>query len=183
MKGGLCPESIQHFWTSFWQLTYPSKFYSTVNITDCLPFLHSFMLNGIHTSFYCLLTLFIQHFSTCHITYCHHYPFKCMSACLCHHSLMKAPASYRNVGKQSSILASVNKSLVRLLFACLYYCCKRMYLYWWIKLSFSITFTQLLPTSLSLLQPMSSKARFSLSTAVWCHSPSPIYHCHLMTLQ
>ena len=35
-----CPESIQHFWTSFWQLTYPSKFYSIVNITHCLSFLH-----------------------------------------------------------------------------------------------------------------------------------------------
>ena len=31
---------------------------------------------------------------------------------LCHHSLMKVAASYRNFGKQSSILASVNESLV-----------------------------------------------------------------------
>ena len=30
------------------------------------------MLNGIHASFYFILTIFIQHF-TCHIIYCHHY--------------------------------------------------------------------------------------------------------------
>ena len=32
---------------------------------------------------------------------------------LCHHSLTKVAASYRNFGKQSSILASVNESLVK----------------------------------------------------------------------
>ena len=86
--------------------------YSNGNIIQCLPFLHSIMLNSIHTSFFILLTLFIQHFSICRITYCHHYRFECMSASLCHYSLMKVAASYWNVGKQSSILASVNESLV-----------------------------------------------------------------------
>ena len=37
-----------------------------------------------------------------------------MSASLCHHLLTKVAASYRNFGKQSLILASVNKSLVNL---------------------------------------------------------------------
>ena len=71
------------------------------------------MLNGIHASlYYYYLTLFIQHFSTCHIIYCHHYHFKCTSASLCHHSLTKVAASYQNIGKQSSSLASVNENLV-----------------------------------------------------------------------
>ena len=44
-------------------------------------------------------TLFIQHFSTCCCIYCHHHPFKCMSASFCHHSLMKVAACCRNVGR------------------------------------------------------------------------------------
>ena len=35
-----------------------------------------------------------------------------MSASLCHHSLTKVAASYRDVGKQSSTLANVNESVV-----------------------------------------------------------------------
>ena len=54
----------------------------------------------------------LQHFSTCHIIYCHHYPFKCMGAFLCHHSLTKVAVCYRNVGKQLSTLTCVNESLV-----------------------------------------------------------------------
>ena len=62
-----------------------------------------------------ILTLFIQHFSTCRITYCQHYPFKCMSVSLCHHYLTKVAASYQNIGKQSSM-----SSLVRI--QCLVVC-------------------------------------------------------------
>ena len=46
-----------------------------------------------------LLTLFMQHFSTCQIIYCHHHPFKCVNASLCHHSPVKVAACYRNVGR------------------------------------------------------------------------------------
>ena len=57
--------------------------------------------------FIILLTLFIQHFSTClTLSLLHHLlspftpNFKCMSASLCHHSLIKVAACYRNVERK-----------------------------------------------------------------------------------
>ena len=72
-------------------------FYS--NCIHSLPLLHLFILNSFMLHFIILKMLFIQHFFTCHIIYCHHHLFKCMSALLCHHSLMKVTACYRNVGR------------------------------------------------------------------------------------
>ena len=85
----------------------PQKFHTiAVTLPHALQqvfptFLHSYIplcLTVFMLYFIVLLTLFIQHFSACHVIYCHHYHFKCKSASLCHHSFTKVAASYRNVG-------------------------------------------------------------------------------------
>ena len=59
------PVQRQHFNRTY--RTYPSKLYSTVNIILCLPFIRSFMLNGIYAPFYYFINAI--HTALLHLSY------------------------------------------------------------------------------------------------------------------
>ena len=82
-------------------------------------YVHPFILNGIHSTLYYLLTVFILHFINLLMLFIQHFfnlspsPLKCMSASFCHNSLLKVAVCYQKIRITTvTFLASVNESLV-----------------------------------------------------------------------